>query len=126
MTLRLTEEEWEQYQKTHKKGKEKSKPFRLVPETIKLSEKEIQNQIRDFLRANGYFVIRHQQGLGSLKGLSDLTAIKNGNTLYIEVKTPKGVQSKYQKEFQEAIESHGGTYILARSIEDVKPYLKAP
>ena len=85
-------------------------------------EKEtvIQNRIRDFLRMHGWYVMRHQQSLGSLKGMSDLTAIKNGKTIYIEVKTPRGHQSQYQKDFQQEIESHGGIYILARDIEDVE------
>lgn len=84
-----------------------------------LSEKEIQNMIREYLRAFGWFVIRHQQGLGCHKGLSDLTAIKNGRTVYIEVKTPRGSQSDDQIQFQADIELHGGLYILARSVEDV-------
>ena len=56
-------------------------PQKQNPETV------IQNQIRDLLRMDGWFVIRHQQGMGCHKGLSDLTAIKEGRTIYIEVKT---------------------------------------
>lgn len=83
-------------------------------------ETDVQNAIRDWLRYHGWFVIRHQQGLGCHKGLSDLTAIKHGRTVYIEVKTQKGTQSADQSTFQEEIEGHGGTYILARGIEDVE------
>lgn len=73
----------------------------MKPQNLpKEKETTIQNRIRDFLSLNGWFVIRHQQSLGSLKGLSDLTAIKDGITVYIEVKTPRGVQSEYQKIFQ--------------------------
>ncbi len=92
-------------------------PQKQNPETV------IQNQIRDLLRMDGWFVIRHQQGMGCHKGLSDLTAIKDGVTIYIEVKTKTGKQSDWQREFQKDIENHGGTYILARRIEDVEPYL---
>ena len=92
-------------------------PQKQNPETV------IQNQIRDILRMDGWFVIRHQQGMGCHKGLSDLTAIKDGVTIYIEVKTKTGKQSDSQREFQKDIENHGGTYILARRIEDVEPYL---
>lgn len=84
-----------------------------------LTETEIQNQIREHLRWAGWFVIRHQQGLGCHKGLSDLTAIRDGRTVYIEVKRPNGVLSEYQEEFQRQIEAHGGTYIVARSVDDV-------
>lgn len=83
-------------------------------------ETAIQNRIRDFLRMHGWYVMRHQQSLGSLKGMSDLTAIKDGKTIYIEVKTSRGHQSQYQKDFQQEIESHGGIYILARGIEDIE------
>lgn len=92
-------------------------PQKQNPETV------IQNQIRDLLRMDGWFVIRHQQGMGCHKGLSDLTAIKDGVTIYIEVKTKTGKQSDGQRQFQQDIENHGGTYILARRIEDVEPYL---
>ena len=84
------------------------------------TETEIQNAIRDFLRWRGWFVIRHQQGLGCHKGLSDLTAIKGGRTVYIEVKRPKGTQSDDQLDFQADIEAHGGLYVVARSVEDVE------
>lgn len=84
------------------------------------TETEIQNAIRDHLRWHGWFVIRHQQGLGCHKGLSDLTAIKDGRTVYIEVKTPRGSQSEAQREFQADIEAHGGLYVLARGVEDVE------
>lgn len=86
---------------------------------VKITEGMIQNSIRDFLRQFGWFVLRHQQGLGCHKGLSDLTAIKNGKTVYIEVKTPSGSQSAWQVQFQRDIEAHGGEYILARSLDDV-------
>ena len=84
-----------------------------------LTENEIQNEIRERLRWAGWYVIRHQQSMGSLKGLSDLSAIRNGQTVYIEVKKPGGVQSQYQKDFQEEVESHGACYILAYSVDDV-------
>ncbi|MDF2563898.1 MAG: hypothetical protein K0Q53_293 [Massilibacillus sp.] len=39
--------------------------------------------------------------------------------MYIEVKAPKGQLSEYQEEFQSDIESHGGMYVVARSVDDV-------
>ncbi|MCE5284357.1 MAG: hypothetical protein LLG02_00705 [Pelosinus sp.] len=84
------------------------------------TEIEIQNAIREHLRWHGWFIIRHQQTLGSQKGLSDLTAIKDGRTVYIEVKTARGGQSEAQRQFQADIEEHGGLYVLARGVEDVE------
>jgi hypothetical protein len=42
---------------------------------------------------------------------------------WIEVKTPKGVQSALQKSFQQLVVERGHIYILARSIDDVKAAL---
>lgn len=86
-------------------------------------ESIIQTQVRNLLRLDGWYVIRHQQGLGSHPGLSDLTAIKDGLTIYVEIKTPRGYQSDKQKKFQKDIELHGGKYIICRSVEDIQPYL---
>ncbi|MGB9886737.1 MAG: VRR-NUC domain-containing protein [Moorellales bacterium] len=91
---------------------------------MKVTEAEIQRQIRDYLRWTGWFVIRNHQSLGSHRGLADLTAVKDGWVVWIEVKVPGGRQSKYQEEFQRQIEAHGGTYILARSVEDVERALE--
>ena len=58
--------------------------------------------------------------IGVLAGVSDLIFIYKGKTLYIEVKTPTGTQSKDQKEFEGRIQSNGFSYYLVRSVEDVK------
>jgi len=86
-------------------------------------ESYILMQVREMLRLDGWDVTRHQQGLGSRRGFPDLTALKDGVTLYIEIKTATGKQSAYQVEFQRICEAHGGTYILARSVDDIKPFL---
>lgn len=89
----------------------------------KQTESLILKQIRNLLELDHWDVTRHQQGLGCRRGFPDLTALKDGKTLYIEVKTPKGKQSIYQVEFERICKAHGGTYILARSVDDIKPYL---
>ena len=87
------------------------------PETL------IRRAIVDMLRLDGWDVTYHQQGPLCRKGFPDLTALKNGTTLYIEVKTATGKQSAYQVEFERICKAHGGTYVLARSVEDLKPYM---
>ena len=87
------------------------------------TETEIQSAIREYLRWRGWFVIRHQQGLGCHKGLSDLTAIKKGRTVYIEVKNIFGKLSEKQIEFKSDIENHGGIYLVVRSIADIEDEL---
>ena len=85
----------------------------------KVTEKDIRGTIRDFLRTTGWFVVIHYQGPLSHRGFADLTAVKNGKTIYVEVKKQRGVQSEEQKQFQRDIENHGAEYILARCVEDV-------
>ena len=86
----------------------------------KQPETATRTQIRDWLRWRGWDVTTHHQNALSRKGFSDLTAVRGGETVYVEVKTAKGTQSEAQKAFQEAIEQHGARYILARCVEDVE------
>jgi len=86
---------------------------------IKESESGILRAVRDYMRLRGWFVIRMQQGLGSHKGISDLVAVKEGLTVWIEVKTAKGKLSKHQQQFQKQIKEFGGIYIVVRGVEDI-------
>jgi hypothetical protein len=52
-------------------------------------------------------------------GSPDIIAVKEGHFIGIEVKNEIGKQNANQKAFQEELEAAGGTYLLARSIEDV-------
>lgn len=58
---------------------------------------------------------------GVIRGVSDLNldvANRFYHGLRIEMKTPKGTQSKEQKEFQREIESQGFKYAVCRSLND--------
>lgn len=56
-----------------------------------------------------------------IPGEPDLTLFtKTGETIFIEIKTPTGKQSKKQKHFQELIESYGFAYIILRSVDQAK------
>ncbi|HOV80820.1 MAG TPA: VRR-NUC domain-containing protein [Bacillota bacterium] len=89
------------------------------PAAIKLKESDIQRQIKEFLQWHGWFVFKNHQSLGSYKGIADLYAIKDSRSIWIEVKTPDGSQSKDQRKFEEDIKAHGGEYIVVRCVEDV-------
>jgi hypothetical protein len=54
-----------------------------------------------------------------LVGAADITGIKDGKRIEIEVKTAKGKLSDNQKNFRSMIEEQGGVYIVARSVDDV-------
>jgi hypothetical protein len=86
---------------------------KVTPET------EIKNQIKAYLDALGIFHFPIMQGMGSYRGIPDRIAISHGISYYIEIKSQKGVQSTYQKQFQSDIERSGGIYILARGIGDL-------
>jgi hypothetical protein len=63
--------------------------------------------------------VKIHQSLGSYRGIADLYALKDGRSAWIEVKTPKGRQSEAQLQFEDDVKKHGGSYIVARSLEDV-------
>lgn len=67
---------------------------------------------------NGYGGYR-SQGKWAQPGLADILLLKDGTLYGIEVKTPKGKQSADQMLFEKRIQSHGGIYVVARSVDDV-------
>lgn len=105
-----------------------------------MKESQIQAQILDYLsyqmgfyfwRSNNIPVfdatkkIYRKMPKHTPKGLPDITIIKEGHYIAVEVKAPGKYLSKDQKIFKENVEKHGGTYILARSVEDVEKFLTA-
>ncbi len=87
-------------------------------------ESDIQAAIKEYLQWTGWFCVKIHQSLGSYRGIADLYALKDGVHLWIEVKTPKGRLSKYQEQFRDDVLAHGGTYIVARSVDDVERVLR--
>jgi Holliday junction resolvase len=89
------------------------------------SETAIRRAVKQYLEAMGFFVITNQQGLGSYRGLSDLTALKDGTALWIEIKTSSkdSKQSEYQAFFEERLKNSGGIYLLIRSVEEMEQAL---
>ena len=55
---------------------------------------------------------------GLKRGASDLIVLFPNRVVFCEVKTPTGVQSEAQKDFQEQVEKLGFEYILVRSLLD--------
>ncbi len=56
-------------------------------------------------------------GVGGPGG-ADLIGMILGRFAALEVKTPTGRQSPEQRQFQALVESKGGIYLLARSVDD--------
>ena len=107
---------------------------------LKISEKQIQAIILDYLRLRKVFCWRQSSGAFKTEaggfyhigvvGAPDIFAVKKtalgnlmcGQVYGIEVKSEKGVLSDNQKNFQLDFEKAGGIYIIARSIEDVQKF----
>lgn len=97
-------------------------------------ETQIQNDIRVALSELG-IVRRNNVGMFltpdgrpiaiGIPGESDLTLFcKGGRTVFIEIKTASGRQSKKQKNFQAAVERLGYEYIIMRSAHDAQKYIE--
>lgn len=54
-----------------------------------------------------------------IRGVADLVVfMPQGRTVWLEVKTPTGTQSKHQKAFQNKLSGLGHEYYVVRSVED--------
>lgn len=61
---------------------------------------------------------------GLRSGVSDTVVIFPGKTVYIEFKTPTGVQSDKQKEFEQVVKGNGQSYYVCRSLEQFKEIIQ--
>lgn len=61
-----------------------------------------------------------------VKGQADISGIlaPHGRRVEIECKTQRGRQSDAQERWERMIRYHGGIYVLARSVDDVKEALE--
>lgn len=57
---------------------------------------------------------------GLRKGSPDLIAGKDGRSYWLELKTTVGRQSEEQKAFQALAPVFGATYIVVRTLDDIK------
>lgn len=99
----------------------------------KLTETKIQAAICDYLTLRKVFFWRNNnipvfdtksQSMRampkySIKGVPDIIVLQHGNFIGLEVKTPTGVLSDYQKEFERRCEENGGRYYVVRSVDDL-------
>lgn len=94
------------------------------------NEKQITQQIRQFLNMKRIFHWKVRQGLGCVPGVPDIIGVmpKTGQLLAIEVKTEKGKMDKKgnQERFINNLQKDGAICFIARSVQDVidnlKPY----
>jgi hypothetical protein len=60
---------------------------------------------------------RHRKA-ATIKGIADITAIRNGTTYQIEIKTGKDKMSDDQKKFAERVIKSGANYFVIKSFDD--------
>ena len=105
----------------------------MKPKSRRQPEHKIQVSIIEWLRWHKFFCFAIPNGgnrnavtgailkkEGVLAGCPDLQVIlDNGKSIFLEVKTEKGVQQSTQKDFQKELEKRGHEYYIVRSLEDV-------
>ena len=67
-------------------------------------------------RSNSITDVKHIPST-TRRGTSDLTVVKDGKALYVEVKL-KDRQSEAQKQWQKRVEGFGNTYVIVRNIDE--------
>ena len=78
-----------------------------------------------FWRANNVPVFDRTRGsframpAFSMKGVSDIIALKDSRAHFIEVKAAKGVLSPDQRRFDELVSANGALYHVVRSVDDL-------
>lgn len=85
-----------------------------------MRESLIQTQIRKHLEKDGWMVIKLIQT--SMNGIPDLMALKNGRTVFIEVKQPGKKPTDLQQYRIEKLHKAGFAAISATSVADVSNF----
>lgn len=99
----------------------------------KISEKDIQTAVCDYLQLKGLFFWRQnvipvfnkkkeafmRMPKYSKNGVPDIILVKQGKFIGLEIKLPKGKQSENQIKFQNELQQAGGEYYLITSIDDL-------
>ena len=100
------------------------------PNPLKVTERQTIKDIRNNLTFLGWFVVRNHQSLGSMKGMPDLQACKDGISVWIEVKAPTGKLSDAQRDFIQNLDNQGHICIVAKTwsfvqavISDIRLYM---
>jgi len=89
----------------------------------KVLERHVRLKLQTLLKVKGWFVYYNLQTMGSYVGLSDLTIVKDGVVVWLEIKKPGGKQSPKQIIFQKNIEAAGGNYFVADDWAPLEKYL---
>lgn len=89
-----------------------------------MSEKRIENQIKQYLDSIGAWHIKTHGNMFSKAGTPDIIACLRGRFVAIEVKQPGGRVSPLQMAHIKLINQAGGVAFVAYSVEEAKGHLK--
>lgn len=89
-----------------------------------MSEKRIENQIKQYLDSIGAWHIKTHGNMFSRAGTPDVLACVNGRFVAIEVKQPGGRVSPLQMAHIKLINQAGGVAFVAYSLEETKKHFK--
>ena len=93
-----------------------------------MKERDIQKQILEYLTLKGIFHYRNNTGaMKTLHGFvrfgtpgsPDIFAVKDGMIYGIEIKGPAGRMRPEQVTFGKNLVEAGGTYLVAKSLDDI-------
>jgi predicted AAA+ superfamily ATPase len=61
---------------------------------------------------------RRIKQMGGKRGIADMLLICNNKTIYVEVKSEKGIQTKEQKEFEKICKNNKQEYHIVKSLDE--------
>ena len=86
----------------------------------RMKEKQIENQIKKYLKSIGAYVVKYFGCTYSQAGVPDLIICYKGRFIAIEVKTDSNKTSSLQDINIQQIKKAGGIAFVARNLEEVK------
>lgn len=88
------------------------------------TEKQIENEIKKYLRENKAYVVKYHGNTFSTSGVPDLLVCYKGKFIGFEVKKKTGKPSDLQLAHKKQIENSGGICYIVKSLEEVKNAIK--
>jgi len=86
-----------------------------------MSEQELQSKCIKYAKSKGWYVLKVIKC--NVSGYPDCTLFKDGQTIFVEFKSDKGLQSDLQKYQQKLLENQGFKYYLVNNLNYFKEIL---
>lgn len=80
-----------------------------------MTETQLTNRIKDWLCDNGWLFIKYHGSSMSRAGVPDLVAMKDGRTVWLEIKVDANKVTKLQQYMIDKIRGHGVEVYVIRS-----------